>query len=197
MLFRSAVDDGMLYLTYTAQDYSGILNTAAVFVNGQEELDFVPGNDAAYNEETGEYSVVLPVETYQDGQMNEIALTCMDYAFNGTTDILYTNARLDAAVMFSNINNDDSLTVLRDISYSADYDYIAESYVNITDCVAQIRGIASSSVRRLTVNGQEIPPEEHAPIQDGDVIGLGDVEVTFTAITAAQELEQAKRRTRP
>lgn len=49
----------------------------------------------------------------------------------------------------------------------------------------------------LTVNGQEIPPEEHAPIQDGDVIGLGDVEVTFTAITAAQELEQAKRRTRP
>ena len=116
-----------------------------MFVNGQEELDFVPGNDAAYNEETGEYSVVLPVETYQDGQMNEIALTCMDYAFNGTTDILYTNARLDAAVMFSNINNDDSLTVLRDISYSADYDYIAESYVNITDCVAQIRGIASSS----------------------------------------------------
>ena len=53
----AAVDDGMLYLTYTAQDYSGILNTAAVFVNGQEELDFVPGNDAAYNEETGEYSV--------------------------------------------------------------------------------------------------------------------------------------------
>lgn len=156
----AAVDDGMLYLTYTAQDYSGILNTAAVFVNGQEELDFVPGNDAAYNEETGEYSVVLPVETYQDGQMNEIALTCMDYAFNGTTDILYTNARLDAAVMFSNINNDDSLTVLRDISYSADYDYVAESYVNITDCVAQIRGIASSSVRRLTVNGQEASFDE-------------------------------------
>lgn len=156
----AAVDDGMLYLTYTAQDYSGILNTAAVFVNGQEELDFVPGNDAAYNEETGEYSVVLPVETYQDGQMNEIALTCMDYAFNGTTDILYTNARLDAAVMFSNLNNDDSLTVLRDISYSADYDYVAESYVNITDCVAQIRGIASSSVRRLTVNGQEASFDE-------------------------------------
>ena len=156
----AAVDDGMLYLTYTAQDYSGILNTAAVFVNGQEELDFVPGNDAAYNEETGEYSVVLPVETYQDGQMNEIALTCMDYAFNGTTDILYTNARLDAAVMFANINNDDSLTVLRDISYSADYDYVAESYVNITDCVAQIRGIASSSVRRLTVNGQEASFDE-------------------------------------
>lgn len=151
----AAVDDGMLYLTYTAQDYSGILNTAAVFVNGQEELDFVPGNDAAYNEETGEYSVVLPVETYQDGQMNEIALTCMDYAFNGTTDILYTNARLDAAVMFSNLNNDDSLTVLRDISYSADYDYVAESYVNITDCVAQIRGIASASVKSLTINGQE------------------------------------------
>lgn len=156
----AAVDDGMLYLTYTAQDYSGILNTAAVFVNGQEELDFVPGNDAAYNEETGEYSVVLPVETYQDGQMNEIALTCMDYAFNGTTDILYTNARLDAAVMFSNLNNDDSLTVLRDISYSADYDYVAESYVNITDCVAQIRGIASASVRRLTVNGQEASFDE-------------------------------------
>ena len=156
----AAVDDGMLYLTYTAQDYSGILNTAAVFVNGQEELDFVPGNDAAYNEETGEYSVVLPVETYQDGQMNEIALTCMDYAFNGTTDILYTNARLDAAVMFSNLNNDDSLTVLRDISYSADYDYVAESYVNITDCVAQIRGIASSSVRRLTVNAQEASFDE-------------------------------------
>lgn len=156
----AAVDDGMLYLTYTAQDYSGILNAASVVVNGEEELDFIPGKDAEYNETTGEYSVVLPVETYQDGQMNEIALTCMDYAFNGTTDILYTNARLDAAVMFSNLNNDDSLTVLRDISYSADYDYVAESYVNITDCVAQIRGIASSSVRRLTVNGQEASFDE-------------------------------------
>lgn len=151
----AAVDDGMLYLTYTAQDYSGILNTAAVFVNGQEELDFVPGNDAAYNEETGEYSVVLPVETYQDGQMNEIALTCMDYAFNGTTDILYTNARLDAAVMFSNLNNDDSLTVLRDISYSNEFDYDTAQRVNITDCMAQIRGIASASVKSLTINGQE------------------------------------------
>ena len=151
----AAVDDGMLYLTYTAQDYSGILNTAAVFVNGQEELDFVPGNDAAYSEETGEYSVVLPVETYQDGQMNEIALTCMDYAFNGTTDILYTNARLDAAVMFSNLNNDDSLTVLRDISYSNEFDYDTAQRVNITDCMAQIRGIASASVKSLTINGQE------------------------------------------
>lgn len=156
----ASVDEGKLYLTYTAQDYSGILNAASVFVNGQEELDFIPGKDAEYNETTGEYSAVLPVETYQDGQMNEIALTCMDYAFNGTTDILYTNARLDAAVMFSNLNNDDSLTVLRDISYSADYDYVAESYVNITDCVAQIRGIASSSVRRLTVNGQEASFDE-------------------------------------
>lgn len=156
----ASVDEGKLYLTYTAQDYSGILNAASVVVNGEEELDFIPGKDAEYNETTGEYSVVLPVETYQDGQMNEIALTCMDYAFNGTTDILYTNARLDAAVMFSNLNNDDSLTVLRDISYSADYDYVAESYVNITDCVAQIRGIASSSVRRLTVNGQEASFDE-------------------------------------
>lgn len=156
----ASVDEGKLYLTYTAQDYSGILNAASVFVNGQEELDFIPGKDAEYNETTGEYSVVLPVESYQQGQMNEIALTCLDYAFNGSTDILYTDARLDAAVVFANLNNDDSLTVLRDISYSADYDYVAESYVNITDCVAQIRGIASSSVRRLTVNGQEASFDE-------------------------------------
>lgn len=156
----ASVDEGKLYLTYTAQDYSGILNAASVFVNGQEELDFIPGKDAEYNETTGEYSVVLPVESYQQGQMNEIALTCLDYAFNGTTDILYTDARFDAAVVFANLNNDDSLTVLRDISYSADYDYVAESYVNITDCVAQIRGIASSSVRRLTVNGQEASFDE-------------------------------------
>lgn len=126
-----------------------------MYINGQEEVDFTPSVDAEYNEAAGEYSVVLPVETYQPGQMNEIALTCLDYAFNGTTDILYTDARFDAAVMFSNINNDDSLTVLRDVSYLADYDYLTSSYVNITDCVAQIRGIASASVRSLTVNGQE------------------------------------------
>lgn len=151
----ASVDEGKLYLTYTAQDYSGILNAASVFVNGQEELDFIPGKDAEYNETTGEYSVVLPVETYQDGQMNEIALTCMDYAFNGSTDILYTDARFDAAVVFANLNNDDSLTVLRDISYSNEFDYDTAQRVNITDCMAQIRGIASASVKSLTINGQE------------------------------------------
>ena len=56
---------------------------------------------------------------------------------------------------------------------------------------------ALNSKNGVTVNGQEVPPEEHMPIQDGDIIGMGDVEVTFTAITAAEELEQAKRRTRP
>lgn len=151
----ASVDEGKLYLTYTAQDYSGILNAASVFVNGQEELDFIPGKDAEYNETTGEYSVVLPVESYQQGQMNEIALTCLDYAFNGSTDILYTDARFDAAVVFANLNNDDSLTVLRDISYSNEFDYDTAQRVNITDCMAQIRGIASASVRSLTINGQE------------------------------------------
>ena len=151
----ASVDEGKLYLTYTAQDYSGILNAASVVVNGEEELDFIPGKDAEYNETTGEYSVVLPVETYQDGQMNEIALTCMDYAFNGSTDILYTDARFDAAVVFANLNNDDSLTVLRDISYSNEFDYDTAQRVNITDCMAQIRGIASASVKSLTINGQE------------------------------------------
>lgn len=151
----ASVDEGKLYLTYTAQDYSGILNAASVFVNGQEELDFIPGKDAEYNETTGEYSVVLPVESYQQGQMNEIALTCLDYAFNGSTDILYTDARFDAAVVFANLNNDDSLTVLRDISYSNEFDYDTAQRVNITDCMAQIRGIASASVKSLTINGQE------------------------------------------
>ena len=151
----AAVDEGVLYLTYTAQDSSGILNSAAVYINGEEEVDFTPSVDAEYNEATGEYSVVLPVESYQEGQMNEIALTCLDYAFNGTTDVLYTDARFDAVVMFSNVNNDDSLTVLRDISYLADYDYLTSSYVNITDCQVQIRGIASASVRSMTINGQE------------------------------------------
>lgn len=148
----ASVDEGKLYLTYTAQDYSGILNAASVVVNGEEELDFIPGKDAEYNEATGEYSVVLPVESYQQGQMNEIALTCLDYAFNGTTDILYTDARFDAAVVFANLNNDDSLTVLRDISYSNEFDYDTAQRVNITDCMAQIRGIASASVRSLTMN---------------------------------------------
>lgn len=151
----ASVDEGKLYLTYTAQDYSGILNAASVVVNGEEELDFIPGKDAEYNETTGEYSVVLPVESYQQGQMNEIALTCLDYAFNGSTDILYTDARFDAAVVFANLNNDDSLTVLRDISYSNEFDYDTAQRVNITDCMAQIRGIASASVRSLTINGQE------------------------------------------
>lgn len=54
---------------------------------------------------------------------------------------------------------------------------------------------ALNSKNGVTVNGQEVPPQEHMPIQDGDIIGMGDVEVTFTAITAAEELEQAKRRT--
>lgn len=132
-----------------------------MYINGEEEVDFTPSVDAEYNEAAGEYSVVLPVETYQPGQMNEIALTCLDYAFNGTTDILYTEAQSDAAVVFSNINNDDSLSVLRDVSYLADYDYLISSYVNITDCVAQIRGIASASVRSLSVNGQEAVFDEH------------------------------------
>lgn len=151
----ASVDEGKLYLTYTAQDYSGILNAASVVVNGEEDLDFIPGKDAEYNETTGEYSVVLPVESYQQGQMNEIALTCLDYAFNGSTDILYTDARFDAAVVFANLNNDDSLTVLRDISYSNEFDYDTAQRVNITDCMAQIRGIASASVKSLTINGQE------------------------------------------
>lgn len=56
---------------------------------------------------------------------------------------------------------------------------------------------ALNSKNGLTVNGEEVPPQEQMPIEDGDIIGMGDVEVTFTAITAAEELEQAKRRTRP
>ena len=35
------------------------------------------------------------------------------------------------------------------------------------------------------------------PIQSGDIISMGGVEVTFTASTAAEELAQAKKRTRP
>lgn len=49
----------------------------------------------------------------------------------------------------------------------------------------------------LTVNGQEVLYQEHAPVRDGDEVSMGGVKVTFSAITAAEELEQAKRRTRP
>lgn len=49
----------------------------------------------------------------------------------------------------------------------------------------------------LTVNGREVLDQEHASIQDGDEISMGGVKVTFSALTAAEELAQAKRRTKP
>ncbi len=49
----------------------------------------------------------------------------------------------------------------------------------------------------LTVNGREVFDQEHAPVHDGDEISMGGVKVTFTALTAAEELAQAKRRTKP
>ena len=56
---------------------------------------------------------------------------------------------------------------------------------------------ALSTKTEVTVNGEEVPPETDAPIETGDIISMGGVEVTFTASTATEELEQAKRRTRP
>lgn len=49
----------------------------------------------------------------------------------------------------------------------------------------------------LSVNGQDVLYQDSAPIRHGDVISLGGVAVTFTALTAQEELAQAKRRTRP
>lgn len=49
----------------------------------------------------------------------------------------------------------------------------------------------------LSVNGEEVLYQESAPLRDGDVISMGGVAVTFTAVTAAEELEQARRRTKP
>ncbi len=49
----------------------------------------------------------------------------------------------------------------------------------------------------LTVNGREVLDQEHVPVHDGDEISMGGVKVTFTALTAAEELAQAKRRTKP
>jgi cell division protein FtsW len=49
----------------------------------------------------------------------------------------------------------------------------------------------------LTVNGQDVYYQESAPLYDGDEISMGGVKVTFSAITAAEELAQAKRRTKP
>lgn len=154
------VVDGQLYLTYTAEDYSGVMNAAVVYVNGQEEIEFVPSDEADYDAETGVYSVVLPVSSYVAGQMNEIALTCLDYAYNGATDILYTDPSFESDVVFFNIPNDDSLCILRDIGYSADYDFESDSYVNIRDCTAQIRGIASSQVTSISINGVETAPDQ-------------------------------------
>ena len=50
---------------------------------------------------------------------------------------------------------------------------------------------ALNSKNGLTVNDQEVAPQEHMPIQSGDIISMGGVEVTFTASTAAEELAQA------
>lgn len=44
-----------------------------MYINGEEELDFIPGKDAEYNEAADEYSVVLPVETYQPVQTGDAA----------------------------------------------------------------------------------------------------------------------------
>lgn len=154
------VVDEQLYLTYTAEDYSGVMNAAVVYVNGEEEIEFVPSDEAEYDEATGIYSVVLPVSSYVAGQMNEIALTCLDYAYNGATDILYIDPSFESDVVFFNIPNDDSLCILRDISYRADYDFDSDSYVNIRECTAQIRGIASSQVASISINGAETTPDQ-------------------------------------
>ena len=57
--------------------------------------------------------------------------------------------------------------------------------------------VRNISKNELTVNGEELLEQESAPIQDGDVISMGGVEVTFSAISHQEELEQAKRRKKP
>ena len=49
----------------------------------------------------------------------------------------------------------------------------------------------------LQVNLTEVPPQESAPLHSGDKVTFGDVTVTFTALSAREELSQAKRRSRP
>ncbi len=85
--------------------------------------------------------------------MNEIALACADYALNSSADILYTNIPTDVTVYFSNITNDDSLSILRDIGYQADCDMSTGHYYNFRSCTAEIRAIVSGTVAKLTVNG--------------------------------------------
>ncbi len=57
--------------------------------------------------------------------------------------------------------------------------------------------VRSLTKNELSVNGEELQYQESAPISDGDVISMGGVEVTFSAITHQEELEQAKRRKKP
>lgn len=60
--------------------------------------------------------------------------------------------------------------------------------------VWQVHNLAKNELR---VNGAEVFTQDSAPLKDGDLVSLGDVTVTFSAISAREELSQAKRRTRP
>ena len=152
--------DGKIILSYKASDYSGVFNYALVYVNTDEKIEITPSKDATYDEATGIYTVTLEPQSYVSGKMNEIALVCADNAMNSSVDIVYTDVPADAAVYFSNITNDDSLSILRDVSYQADYNLLTERYYNFRDCTAEIRGIVSSNIAKLTINGAEAVIDE-------------------------------------
>ena len=152
--------DGKLVLSYKASDFSGVYNYLLVYVNTDEKLEFMPSKDAAYDETTGIYTVTLEPQSYVSGKMNEIALVCSDNAMNSAVDIVYTDVPADAAVYFSNITNDDSLSILNDTTYQADFDTMSERYYNFRNCSAEIRGIVSESIAKLTINGAEAVIDE-------------------------------------
>lgn len=149
--------DGTIVLTYKATDFSGIMNYGIVYVNGDEGYEFTPSEEAEYDEATGIYTLVVPASSYVADEMNEIVLAVTDYAMNVNVDIIYTDVPADVPVYFSNINNDDTLTVLQDVSFEADsgFDNFGPRYYNFRNCAAEIRGIVSSEVAKLTINGNE------------------------------------------
>ena len=61
----------------------------------------------------------------------------------------------------------------------------------------QWRVHALSAKSELCVNETPVPYGESLPIQTGDTVRLGNVEVVFASSTAAEELEQAQKRTKP
>ncbi len=142
--------EGVVCVEYTADDSCGVVDDAIVFINGYY-AELVP----SYDEDSGKYSVYMPADTYFPGEVNEIAVSAMDYAWNEEIGFYYTDVdELGIPVIFTNISNDESEpAIISEAVYGTATG--ADGSKIFTDIKAVIRGLADKSVAKITINGTE------------------------------------------